>query len=284
MELIRTCKYILGTLWKEVVFFLTQALFQRWNGFTGTSLYEPWSLTTFNTLFTSLPVLVIGIFEKDLAASTLLAVPELYKTMGPKNRGFNFWIYFGWTIMAVADSMIVYFGMLTLFGKAETTSDNTLFSMGDLDFVAVIIIISMKLQTIEMHNKSIVALLSFFLSAGAAFLWNIFLSATYPLTTPYRVRGAFFDGFGRNPTWWMTLTFIIVCVYVLEVSVSACRKALFPTDTDVFQELEHELAHKEWFEAAAAAGSRNSWNRYTDEPVLARNGKDIPLQELSNGR
>jgi phospholipid-translocating ATPase len=102
---IRTCKYALGTLWKEVVFFLTQALFQRWNGFTSTSLYEPWSLTTYNTLFTSLPVQVISIFEKDLAASTLLAIPELYKTMGQKNGGFNVWIYFGWTAMAVAESM-----------------------------------------------------------------------------------------------------------------------------------------------------------------------------------
>ena len=280
---VRTCKYVLGTLWKEVVFFLTQALFQRWNGFTGTSLYEPWSLAAFNTLFTSLPVLVIGIFEKDLAASTLLAVPELYKSMGPKNGGFSFWIYFGWTTMAVADSMIVYFGMLNLFGNAETTRDNTLFSMGDLDFVAVILIISMKLQTIEMHNKSIVALLSFFLSAGAPFFWNILLASAYPPTTPYRVRGAFFDGFGRNPTWWMTLTFIVVCVYMLEVSVSACRKALFPTDTDVFQKLEHDVAHKEWFEAAATAGSRNNRNRYTDEPVVARNGVDIPLQDLSRG-
>jgi phospholipid-translocating ATPase len=90
---IRTCKYALGTLWKETVFFLTQALFQRWNGFTGTSLYEPWSLTIFNILFTSLPVMIIGIFEKDLEASTLLAVPELYRTMGQKNCGFNFWIY-----------------------------------------------------------------------------------------------------------------------------------------------------------------------------------------------
>lgn len=78
---VRTCKYALGTLWKEMVFLLTQALFQRWNGFTGTSLYEPWSLTTFNTLFTSLFVMIIGIFEKDLEASTLLAVLELYRTM-----------------------------------------------------------------------------------------------------------------------------------------------------------------------------------------------------------
>lgn len=127
---VRTCKYILGTLWKEVVFFLTQALFQRWNGFTGTSLYEPWTLAQFNTLFTSLPVMVIGIFEKDLVASTLLAVPELYRTIGQTSGGFNMGIYLGWTAMAMAESMIVFFSMLTFFAHAKATKDNTLFSMG----------------------------------------------------------------------------------------------------------------------------------------------------------
>lgn len=51
---IRVCKYTLGTFWKEMLFYLTQALYQRWNGYTGTSLYESWSLSMFNTLFTSL--------------------------------------------------------------------------------------------------------------------------------------------------------------------------------------------------------------------------------------
>jgi phospholipid-translocating ATPase len=69
----RTCKYTVGTFWKEMLFYLTQALYQRWAGYTGTSLYEPWSLSMFNTLFTSLPVIFLGIFEKDLLPATLLA-------------------------------------------------------------------------------------------------------------------------------------------------------------------------------------------------------------------
>ena len=156
--------------------------------------------------------MIIGIFEKDLHTSTLVAVPELYRTMGQNNSGFNIWIYFGWTAMAVAESMIVYFCMLTLFANAAITKDNTLFSMGDLSFVAVVIVISVKLQIIEMHNKSIVAELSVFLSTGAAFLWNLVLAAVYPPTSMYKARGGFFTGLGQNPTWWMTLVIIIFCV------------------------------------------------------------------------
>ena len=97
---IRTCKYTVGTFWKELLFYLTQALFQRSVGYTGTSLYESWSLSMFNTLFTSLPVIFMGVFEKDLAAATLLAVPELY-VKGQQNGGFNVKIYLAWMFMRV---------------------------------------------------------------------------------------------------------------------------------------------------------------------------------------
>ncbi|KAI9742662.1 MAG: hypothetical protein M1818_003803 [Claussenomyces sp. TS43310] len=264
---VRTSKYILGTLWKEVVFYLSQSLFQRWVGYTGTSLYEPLSATQFNTLFTSLSIMCIGVFDKDLAASTLLAVPELYISMGQRNGGINIWIYLGWTAMAVSESCIVFFSMLTLFGRAETTKDNTLFSMGDLNFVAVVIIVSLKLLVLEMHNKSIVAAITMFLTVGAPFLWNLIFAAAYPLTTAYRVRGGFFTGFGQNPTWWLTLIFIIICVYMYEFSVSALRKAFFPTDTDVFQELEQDKAFMARYNGTTALEFEWISSRYNDEPV-----------------
>ncbi|KAI9711316.1 MAG: hypothetical protein M1820_002303 [Bogoriella megaspora] len=277
---IRVSKYILGTLWKEVVFFLTQALFQRWNGFTGTSLYEPWSLAQFNTLFTSIPVMVLGIFDQDLAATTLLAVPDLYETMGQKNNGLSLRVYFTWMAFAVAESMIVYFCMLTLYAHAETTRDSTLFSMSDLGFVATVIIVSVKLQIVEMRRKSFVVFLSLLLSAGAIFLWNILLSGIYPLMTPYKVRGAFFYDFGRDPIWWMSLIFIVVCVYVLEIGVSALRTAFFPTDTDIFQQLEHDEAYNQEFIEAAAFKSGERLTKYNDEPIDAQTEEVIPLQDF----
>jgi phospholipid-translocating ATPase len=99
----------------------------------------------FNTLFTSLPVIFMGIFEKDLQASTLLAVPELY-TKGQRDGGFNIRIYLGWMFMAASEAMVVYFCMLGLFGQVPFTSDNGLFAMGDLTFTACIIIIASKMQ------------------------------------------------------------------------------------------------------------------------------------------
>jgi phospholipid-translocating ATPase len=130
------------------LFYLTQALYQRSVGYTGTSLYESWSLSMFNTLFTSLPVIFMGVFEKDLSASTLLAVPELY-TKGQRNGGFNIRVYLSWMFMASAEAMIVYFVMLSLWGESRWKVDESIFPAGVICYTAIVIIISLKMQYVH---------------------------------------------------------------------------------------------------------------------------------------
>ena len=157
---IRTCKYTVGTFWKELLFYLTQALFQRSVGYTGTSLYESWSLSMFNTLFTSLPVIFMGVFEKDLAAATLLAVPELY-VKGQQNGGFNVKIYLAWMFMASSEAMVVYFVMWSLYGHMGFTEDNSIYALGSISFTAVVALIAVKMQYVLLFSRIFPLFLSF---------------------------------------------------------------------------------------------------------------------------
>jgi len=259
---IRVSKYIIGTFWKEAMFYLVQAVYQRYAGYTGTSLYESWSLSVFNTLFTSLPVIFLGVFEKDLQASTLLAVPELY-AKGQQNRGFNFKIYLGWMFMAASEAMIVFFSMWSLYGNTQYISHNDMFAMGDLCFTACVIFINIKLQLLEIHNKSIMALVCLVIEIGGWWLWNLILAATYSNNKEYRVRGAFFHLFGKNPTWWLTLILIIVGLIYFEVAVRSLKAAYFPTDVDTFQCLEQDLDIRKRFEEASAMELQAGWHRGT---------------------
>lgn len=257
---VRVCKYTLGTFWKETLFYLTTALYQRWNGYTGTSLYEPWSLSMFNTLFTSLPVIFLGIFEKDLAASTLLAVPELY-TKGQLRKGFNIKLYLGWAFMGTCEAMIVYFVMYGLFGTAPLTKDNGVFALGLLTYSACVVIISVKLQVLEIHNHSVMPAVSIFLSIGGWWLWNLILSEQYEIDEIYNVRNNFIHRIGRDLSWWTTLLLSIVAVVLFEVAASTIRARLFPTDVDIFQEYEQDLEIRKRFEEAAALELQQGWDR-----------------------
>lgn len=244
---IRTSKYVLSTFWKEMLFYLTQALFQRFAGYTGTSLYEQWSLSMFNTLFTSLPVIFMGIFEKDLRPSTLLAVPELY-TIGHRNGGFNLIIYASWVFMASAEAVLVFFLMEGIYGRASINMSNDLYSMGTLTFTACVIVISAKIQFWELHNKTITCVIAMVLSIGGWWLFNLILSAVYGKNFIYDVRGGLLERFGRNALWWLTLLVTIFAIWALELAVR-CLKVLFvQSDVEVFQELEKDPLVKQRLE------------------------------------
>jgi phospholipid-translocating ATPase len=261
---IRICKYTLGTFWKEMLFYLSQALYQRYNGYTGTSLYENWSLSMFNTLFTSLAVIFLGVLEKDLSASTLLAVPELY-TKGQRNQGFNIRIYLGWALMAVIEAAIVFYTMYGLFGQSLMGIDNTIFPMGLLTFTACITIINLKLQFLEIHYKTIVSAIVLFLSIGGWFLWNMILSSRYNDAKSgksiYDVRGNFLTRIGRSLNFWAVLFLIVAAVLLFETTVTLFRQYFFPTDVDIFQQLEKDPAIKRRFEEAAASELQQGWDR-----------------------
>jgi phospholipid-translocating ATPase len=254
---VRICKYTLGTFWKEMLFYFTQALYQRYNGYTGTSLYESWSLSMFNTLFTSLPVIFLGFFEKDLKAETLLGIPELYK-YGQNNMGFNAKVFVKWIFMAISESCLIFYLMYVLYGNiafagsATYTTDNGIYSMGVLAFTACVIIIACKLQFWELQNKTYFAAAAMGISIGGWFLWNIILAAAYGNNYIYDVKGGILTRWGRSWLWWLSLLVIVVVVWTFELVVKTVRVMWRPSKIDEFQRMEQDRKCWEKIKAAAS--------------------------------
>ncbi|KAM5378242.1 hypothetical protein ACJA88_005976 [Fusarium oxysporum] len=202
----RTGKYVLATFWKEVLFFIVQAHYQRYNGYSGTSLYESWSLTVFNSAFTSLPVILLGIFEKDLRAETLMKVPELY-TFGQRNLGFRFSQYFAWMFMGAAGSFVIWYFTWIL----------------------------------EVHTKTVVTFGGCLISVAGWFLWMLAISGIKPKSFgPYIVRDAFIDNFGRTLQWWTLVLLELIVLIVIDLVVQAIRRVYFPGDQDLMQRIEKD--------------------------------------------
>lgn len=115
-------------------------------------------MSLFNALFTSLPIIFLGAFEKDLSASTLLAIPELY-SKGQRSQGFNWKVFFGWMFTALCQAFLIFFTAEQLWAVENNfTKDNTIYPIGVMTYTATVVIISVKLQIIEQRYKSIAAL------------------------------------------------------------------------------------------------------------------------------
>lgn len=253
---LRTAKYILATFWKELVFYIIQAQYQHWNGYTGTSAYESWSLTVFNALFTSLPVILLGIFEKDLKAETLLAVPELY-SFGQRSEAFNFKKYLAWMFSGAVDTVIIYMMVWGYFKDILFTENNSLFPLGQLAFTAAVIVINVKILILQCHHKTVITFCGFALSIIGWFVWNLFICAIYPLKFgPYIVRGAFLHEFGNKLGWWAAAGATIVAVLAFELGATALQRIYFPRDEHLWQEIEGEGGVSEVLKEHAAEEGR----------------------------
>jgi phospholipid-translocating ATPase len=239
---VRICKYILGTFYKELFFYLTQAIYQRNTMFTGTSMYENWSLSMFNTLFTSLPVLCIGICERDLNPTTLIAVPELY-AKGQKNEGFGLLRFLGWMVIAASQSVIVSFMCYYIYGF-YALKDNTLYSLSTISFSIILMVICVKLQLIEMYTITVICWAVIIISVGGWFVWDMFLSYIYSQKPSkiYLVEDGLFQRFGRDMSFWTTILIAFTCACLFDLIIQILRMQVHPTETEIFQELQHDKA------------------------------------------
>lgn len=53
--------------------------YQFFCGFSGSVMSNSWVLILFNLVFTSIPPLIYGVLDQDMAAETLMEQPEIYK-------------------------------------------------------------------------------------------------------------------------------------------------------------------------------------------------------------
>ncbi|CAO3628413.1 unnamed protein product [Mucor hiemalis] len=104
----RLSKMIFFYFYKNVAMYLTQFWYAIFNGFSGQTLYESWTMSCFNVFFTFLPPMAIGIFDQFASARLLDKYPQMY-ILGQKNEFFNQKRFWGWIINAVYHSALLFF-------------------------------------------------------------------------------------------------------------------------------------------------------------------------------
>ncbi|EGV60643.1 drs2 neo1 protein [Yamadazyma tenuis] len=263
---VRTSKFVLCTFYKELIFYLTQAMYQRYTLFSGSSVYESWSLSMFNTLFTSLPVLVIGIFDKDLQPATLLAVPELY-SKGRLYKGFNLKIFVTWMILAASQSVGISFLSWYIWGF-NALKDNSTLPLGTLLFASLVIIINAKCEFTEMQNKSWVSFAAFIISVGGYGVWNVVIMMLYRSSSHsifYADYGLL--EFGQDVSWWASLLVISVIPIYLDVIIKVFKFIIKPNDDEIFRAIEKDIHMRRSFEQKAYNELKTGWTSPKDSSI-----------------
>ncbi|NWR39145.1 AT8B1 ATPase, partial [Tachuris rubrigastra] len=105
---IRMCKFLRYFFYKNFAFTLVHIWYSFFNGFSAQTAYEDWFITLYNVLYSSLPVLLVGLFDQDVSDKLSLRFPELY-ILGQRDLLFNYKKFFLSLLQGAVTSLIIFF-------------------------------------------------------------------------------------------------------------------------------------------------------------------------------
>uniref|UniRef100_A0A3P8S285 Phospholipid-transporting ATPase n=1 Tax=Amphiprion percula TaxID=161767 RepID=A0A3P8S285_AMPPE len=196
----RVAKCILYCFYKNIVLYIIEIWFAFVNGFSGQILFERWCIGLYNVIFTALPPLTLGIFERSCRKENMLKYPELYKT-SQNAMGFNTKVFWAHCLNGLFHSVILFWFPLKAF----------------------------------QHGKYHIAIWG---SIGLWVVFFIIYSSLWPLIPLAPDMSGEADMMFRSGVFWMGLFFIPVTSLVFDVAYKVVKKACFKTLVDEVQELE----------------------------------------------
>lgn len=262
----RTCKYILATFYKEFFFYMSQVLYQRYVMFTGTSVFESWSISMFNTLFTSLPVISLGVLDQDLSPTSLIAVPELYN-IGQKNRQFHFRALIMWQVVATLECLMAGFITYHIYGSNYLLKDNSIFPFGVVIYTIIVAVINLKTQLIiMMYYITMISILVIIISVGGYWLFNILIGLVYIIdgSKTYFAQREFWTQTGTELFYWAICLFGVMVAMMFELLIKMVWFIFWPSDVDQFQMLEKDPFIMRRLEAESELELSKGWE-YQDK-------------------
>ncbi|KAI9253687.1 hypothetical protein EDC94DRAFT_636528 [Helicostylum pulchrum] len=207
----RLSKMIFYYFYKNVAMYLTQFWYAFYNGFSGSTLYESWTMSCFNVIFTFLPPLVIGIFDQFVSARMLDKYPQMYM-LGQSNEFFNQKKFWGWFGNAVFHSLILFFlgvGALSTDGVFSDGLVGGQWWAGTAMFTAVLGCILWKGALItDVWTKY-----TFIAIPGSMLVWFIYLPVVAFIGPAISVD-VFPEYYGIVPMLWGNLNFWLFVLLV----------------------------------------------------------------------
>ncbi|URE36999.1 ATPase, class [Musa troglodytarum] len=160
---IRLCKVITYFFYKNLTFTLTQFWFTFQTGFSGQRFYDDWFQSLYNVIFTALPVIIVGLFDKDVSASLSKKYPELYRE-GIRNMFFKWRVVAVWAFFAVYQSLIFYYFTTTASQNGHNSS-GMIFGLWDVStmaFSCAVVTVNLRLLMENVYFTIYVLLSTFY--------------------------------------------------------------------------------------------------------------------------
>ncbi|EDV25711.1 uncharacterized protein TRIADDRAFT_56098 [Trichoplax adhaerens] len=152
---IRIATLVQYFFYKNAAFITPEFYFAFFSGFSAQSMYDSIFLMFFNLAFTSLPILIFGVFEQDFNEHHLLRNPSLYKMLA-RNKYMTMKEFACWVLLGYWHSLVFFFGVYFLFAEQEgvLSADGKTFDLwcfGTMIYTMTVVVTNLKLALHTEH-------------------------------------------------------------------------------------------------------------------------------------
>lgn len=204
--------------YKNLTFTLTQFWFTFQTGFSGQRFYDDWFQSLYNVIFTALPVIIVGLFDKvgylfqqlllqlcftcyitvflhgwhvlisflclcqDVSSSLSKKYPQLYME-GIRNVFFKWKVVAIWAFFSVYQSLI-FFYFVSSTNLSAKNSAGKVFGLWDVSTMAfTCVVITVNLRLLMICNS--ITRWHYISVGGSILAWFLFIFIYSGISTPY---------------------------------------------------------------------------------------------------
>ncbi|XAR53186.1 Phospholipid-translocating ATPase [Bertholletia excelsa] len=230
---LRLCKVVTYFFYKNLTFTLTQFWYTFQTGYSGQRFYDDWFQSLYNVIFTALPVMVVGLFEKDVSALLSKKYPELYSD-GIKNTFFKGRVVVTLVLSSLYQSIVVYNFIISSSSNSINPSGK-MFGIWDVSTTAFnCLVVTVNLRLLMMsdtitrwHQISV---------GGSILAWYIFVCVYSAIPDSMGIYYAFYSLL-CTAYFYVTLLLIPVAALLGDFLLQGVQRWFFPYDYQIVQEI-----------------------------------------------
>ncbi|CAI9278373.1 unnamed protein product [Lactuca saligna] len=235
---LRLCKVVSYFFYKNLTFTLTQFWYTFNTGYSGQRFYDDWCQSLYNVIFTALPVVIVGLLDKDVGAELSKKYPQLYKE-GVNNSFFNWKVVGILALISVYQSIIVY-NFVVISSTAGLTSLGKMLGQWDVSTTAfTCLVITVNLRLLMMCSA--VTRWHIISIGGSVLLWFIFI---FIYAIVFVDKGTYFSIYVLMSTIYFYLMVILIptVALLLDFVYQGFQRWLYPYDYQIVQEIHRDEA------------------------------------------
>ncbi|XP_066603697.1 phospholipid-transporting ATPase VD [Prorops nasuta] len=260
----RLSRMILYFFYKNATFVFLVFWFQLYCGFSGAVIIDQIYLMLYNLLFTSLPPLALGIYDRVASPRTLLSMPELYRRgrLGLVYKPHSFWITMA---DALYQSIIIFF--IAEAAYHDSVVDIWEFGTTIATACIVVMLINVAIETRSWTIIHVGAILgSFCIFFGFCLFYNAVCLNCMGLPGSFWVMEVAITRY----TYWLTVGLAAVAAVLPRLTYKAAKSTIAP---DIIQYTAFEASssirsHGQRISGEGEASFIADWSRTTQHATI----------------